>query len=153
MKKLLASLSLLGLLAACAPMRTTKAPDPTAPQIVAVAPGYLVVDQEPIVVLRDRFPNREATVTWRLPAGGNLRFEANGIVIDGLVKTLPREGSRKLDRPDTSQNQLFRCRTSEDRLQAACTIPAAVKAGVYAYTINAREGNRPIVVDPTLMID
>lgn len=152
MKKLIAPAVAAVLVAACAPMKPM-APDPTAPNIVPAAPGYLVVNQEPIVVLRSRFPNREATITWRLPPDGNVRFEANGITIDGLVKTSPREGSRKLREPDTSQNQFFRCITRENRLEASCTIAREAKPGVYAYTIRAREGDRSIVVDPTVMLE
>ncbi len=149
-KLLLISAACVLALGGCAQFRFG-APDPTRPQVLVSTAGYLVVDQEPIVVVRE--PGKEATITWRLSPAGTVRFEQRGIVIDGMVKTGPKDGQRKLPAPDTSQNQLFRCTTSEDRLTAACRLAPEIKPGFYAYTINARDGARRIVLDPTIMIE
>jgi hypothetical protein len=146
---LLASAACVLVLGGCAQFKF-RVPDPTRPQVVLSPAGYLVVNQEPIVVARE--PGQEATITWRLSPTGSTRFEDRGIVIEGMVKTGPKEGLRKLPVPDTSQNQLFKCETSQDRLEAACRISPEVKSGFYAYTINARDGTRRIVLDPTIMM-
>lgn len=151
MKKLLLACAACALvLGGCAQFKF-RVPDPTRPQVVLSPTGHLVVNQEPIVVARE--PGKDATITWRLPPTGNLRFDDRGIVIEGLVKTGPKQGQRKLPAPDTSQNPLFKCETSQDRLEATCRISREVRSGVYAYTINARDGARRIVLDPTIMID
>lgn len=151
MRKLLLASAVCALaLAGCAQLKF-RAPDPNRPQVLPSPAGYLVVNQEPIVVVRE--PGKEATITWRLPPTGNLRFDDRGIVIEGMVKTGPKQGQRKLPAPDTSQNQLFRCAVSQDRLEATCRLSPEIKSGFYAYTINARDGDRRVVLDPTIMIE
>lgn len=149
-KSLLASAVCVLALGGCAQVQV-RVPDPTRPQVLASPAGYLVVNQEPIIVVRA--PGKEATITWRLPATRNLRFDDRGIVIEGMVKTGPKEGQRKLPAPDTSQNQLFRCAISADRLEATCRLSPEIKPGFYAYTINARDGDRRVVLDPTIMVE
>jgi hypothetical protein len=149
-KRLLASAACVLVFGGCAQFKFT-GPDPTRPQVIVSPAGYLVVDQEPIAVARE--PGKEATITWRLSPTGTVRFEERGIVIEGMVKTGPKEGQRKLPAPETSQNRLFRCTTSEDRLTAACRLSPEIKPGFYAYTINARDGARRIVLDPTIMVE
>lgn len=148
-KLLLASAACVLALGGCAQFKFG-VPDPNRPQVVLSPAGYLVVNQEPIVVARE--PGKEATITWRLPPTGTVRFDERGIVVEGRVKTGPKEGQRKLPAPDTSQNQFFKCETSQDRLEATCRIAREVGSGFYAYTINARDGDKRIVLDPTIMM-
>ncbi len=151
MKKLvMASAACVLVLGGCAQFKF-RMPDPTRPLVIVSPAGYLVVNQEPIVVAREA--GKEATITWRLPPTGTVRFDERGIVIEGMVKTGPKQGQRKLPAPDTSQNQLFKCETSQDRLEATCRISRDVRSGFYAYTINARDGARRIVLDPTIMVE
>lgn len=146
---LLASTACVLVLGGCAQFKF-RVPDPTRPQVVLSPAGYLVVNQEPIVVTRE--PGKDATITWRLSPVGTVRFEDRGIVIEGMVKTGPKEGQKKLPAPDTSQNQLFKCETTQDRLEATCRISREVRSGFYAYTINARDGDKRIILDPTIMM-
>lgn len=150
MKKVIVVAAAVLALGACAPLKESKVPDPTRPAIVLAAPDYLVVNQEPIVIRRG---GRDVDVTWHLPLAGSLRFDGRGIFVEGLIKTLPKDGSRRLPQPDTSQNELFKCEARKDGLEAVCRIGREIKPGVYAYTIRARDGQRRIVLDPTIMIE
>ena len=135
------------LLATACATREHRLPDPTRPQVF-VAPGdYLVLNQEPILILRK--PGQEAKITWRV--GDGTVFERDGITIIGRVKTGGRNPER-LDRPDPSQNQLFKCSSSENRLEFTCVIDGKVQAGQYAYAVNVARGGKRIVLDPTIMI-
>lgn len=146
MKKRLFVLALGALvLAGCSHPRH-RLPDPTRPQIFVADGDYLVLNQEPIVIVRK--PGAEARITWRLGAGGPV-FEPDGIRIIGRVKG----PGQTPDRPDPSQNELFRCSGSRDnQLEYSCVIAAAVKEGQYAYAVNVNRGGKRIVLDPTIMI-
>jgi hypothetical protein len=120
-------------------------PDPTRPQVFVAEGDYLVLNQEPIVIVRK--PGEPAKITWRLAAGGPV-FEPDGIKIIGRVKG----PGQSPDRPDPSQNELFKCSGSENRLEFTCLIAPTVKEGQYAYAVNANRGGKRIVLDPTIMI-
>ena len=123
-------------------------PDPTRPQVL-VAPGdYLVLNQEPILVVRKG--TEQAKITWQLAPGGPV-FDAEGIRILGRVKT-GGPSPERIDRPDPSQNELFKCAGSETRLEFTCLIAPQVKEGQYAYAISVNNAGKRIVLDPTIMI-
>src|SRR5262245_12773856 len=79
------------LLAACAHGPYPHRPaDPLRPQIGVASGGYLVVNQEPIVVKRTA--GQPVTITWSLGADGGLRFDTernNGIEILGRLGESP----------------------------------------------------------------
>ena len=103
-------------------------PNPTRPQVVVVADKFIVVNQEPLVFLKDQ---RNVTITWQLPKDSKFRFAPNGITVDragGEIECPTRgEGGRE-----------FSC------------INRHTKPGKYSYTIRL-EGAQKLVSDPFIM--
>ena len=103
-------------------------PDPTRPQVAVVADKFIVVNQEPLVFLKDQ---RNVTITWQLPKDSKFRFAPNGITVDraeGEIQCPTRgEGGRE-----------FSC------------INRHTKPGKYSYTIRL-EGAQKLVSDPFIM--
>jgi hypothetical protein len=146
---LLTAFSVL-LLAGCAVK--FKLPDPTLPRVVVSPAGYLVVNQEPIVILLSQ-AKEDPVITWRLPESAGQQFdERDGIQIIGRVKTGGRQPER-LPAPDTKQNDLFRCaRDAKDAFVFRCTLSRQLQPGQYAYAIRTSGQSGRIVLDPTIMI-
>lgn len=135
--------------------------NPERPQVL-FANGYLVVNQEPIVVARKA--NEPAVVSWRLSAESGLTFDEDGIVIVGRIK------DRDMKRVDDRSKKGITCQRGETPPapaaaqtrgadQAAnmraftCLITPDALPGLYMYEINARDSaNKRISADPTLMI-
>jgi len=102
-----------------------------------------------------------ATVEWQLPAGKDVAFPENGIVIEGAVvfpsETIPEPkgqppGEAASLRIDPRQKSNFACALREDRLKIACSSKTLVP-GVYKYTIRViRKDGQVLKVDPPMVI-
>lgn len=159
--KVLGSIVCAVVLAGCAHHDRFHAPNPERPQVLFTN-GYLIVNQEPVVVRRK--PNEPAVVSWRLPADGELTFDTDGIIILRRIK------DTKMERVDDVRKPLIECRRGEvpppttraaqtapkdaDNPRAfTCVIAADAVPGLYVYEIHTRDrSNRRISADPTLMI-
>lgn len=160
--KVLSALVCAAALAGCAHHEYHRAPNPERPQVVFTN-GYLVVNQEPVVVKRK--PNEAAVVSWRLPPDGDLTFDTDGISILRRIK------DGKMERVDDPRKPLIECRRGEvppatrsaaqtapkdnadnPRAFTCVVLPDAVP-GLYVYEIHTRDrSGKRISADPTLMI-
>jgi|SRR5882672_5281961 len=169
------------LLAGCAHHGHFRVPDPENPraQVVVAPNGYLVVNQEPLVVAFKA--NTPTLVAWRVAPG--LKFDPQGgIKIIGKVK----DAEQNPIPVDTGQNGQIRCNLGDkpsettlsalarvapdnaglkelaERARAAATPPdpqafvcvvlPTIQRGHYAYSITVDQGGKLIKQDPTLMI-
>jgi hypothetical protein len=168
----LLSAFVVAFLASCAHYDHFRVPDPTRPLLVLTPGGYLVVNQEPIV-LADK-ANEQTVITWRLPPGSGLTFDPNnGIQIVGRIK------DEKYDpiALDDKQNAKFNCGpgdTAREGPRAAssynaqvekasdtparnpqaftCTVDRTIRRGQYTYYINVvKPGGGQIRLDPSIM--
>ncbi|KNZ31675.1 MAG: hypothetical protein AD742_17055 [Methylibium sp. NZG] len=102
-----------------------------------------------------------AIVEWQLPAGKDVTFPENGIVIEGSVvfpsETVPESKGQPPNeagslRVDARQKSNFTCVLREDRLKIACSSKTLVP-GVYKYTIRVvRKDGQVLKVDPPMVI-
>jgi len=148
-----------------------RTPDPTRPTIVLSPLGQLVVDQEPIVILLKK--DEPTFITWRLPPGSGLTFDAaggGGITIVGRTK----DADYKKIPLDTSNNGSFACFVGEKgsqptraaqadgagmrrdeapvNLQAfTCGLAPTIARGVYQYEISVVSPAGVIRLDPQIM--
>jgi hypothetical protein len=103
--------------------------DPTRPMVNVVGGQFVVVNQEPLVFLRDQ---RDVVINWQLPPGANLRFPRDGVAIekagDEFVNCAVRDGG-----------QSFSCTNRH------------TKPGKYSYTIRVQAGDRILQSDPFIM--
>jgi hypothetical protein len=149
MKKAILIAAALGMLALAGCAHRISIIDPARPQVF-VADGYIVVNQEPVVV------KRPATVTWTVPWGSNLRFADKGITVDAFVKPLPPRDGRTQQRPatrDTSRVSQFKCEPNKERTEFSCFVSNDVAPGFYAYTIRLLADGKPLELDPTIMVE
>ncbi len=132
MKKIVISLLGVLVLASCAHQRFEhrhRAMDPLRPLVNVVGGRFIVVNQEPLVFLKDQ---RDVAITWQLPPGSNLRFARDGIVID------------------KAGDEFVNCGPRDDGLMFSCT-NRHTKPGKYSYTIRLLDGEKRIQSDPTIM--
>jgi len=149
MKKAILIALVLGTLALTGCAHRISIIDPARPQVF-VADGYIVVNQEPVIV------KRPGTITWTVPWGSNLVFADKGITVDAFVKPpLPRDG-RPQQRPvtrDTSRVSQFKCEPNKERTEFSCFVSNDVPPGFYAYTIRLLADGKPLELDPTVMVE
>ena len=102
--------------------------DPHNPKVYVVG-KYLVVDQEPIVILRD---DKRTDITWELPpAPSPYRFHEDGIAIDA--------------------DQFLGCRVVAGGLKYACTDKAGRSVKKYPYRITVYGAdNKPLTTDASV---
>jgi hypothetical protein len=82
-----------------------------------VADRYVVLDQHPLVVLKDEKGN----ITWELPGGSSpWRFDNDAVAIDG--------------------SQFLGCRPDAQRLKFTCTNKSPRTAKLYQYRITVYSG-------------
>jgi len=132
--------------------RAVRLPDPSRPQVLVAPGGYLVVNQEPVVVLRPR--GATAVVNWQLAPDSGFQFEEKGIEILGRIKDFSKDGTpTKRDVPDRSQVDQFKCVTVNRGLEVNCVIPPSVAPGQYAYALISRDRNgKRVVLDPSFWV-
>jgi len=83
-----------------------------------VADRYVVLDQHPLVVLKD---DKQGKITWELPGGSSpWRFDNDAIAIDG--------------------SQFLGCRPDAQRLKFTCTNKLPRTAKLYQYRITVYSG-------------
>jgi hypothetical protein len=115
-------------LAACAGNVFVTKPDPHNPS-VSVVSGYIVVDQEPIVVPKGE---RDFSIVWQLAKDSPYSFPDDGIVV-----------ARGEDE--------FRCRREANNQRFTCLFRNS-KPGKYKYTIKVLDGTRLLEpLDPTIV--
>jgi len=136
-------------------------PNPSQPHVVQSPSGYLVVNQEPVVVnLSEGLKQGKDTidVTWQLDPKGSLRFGKDGIVVLALEKTVTESGQPgdRLPAPNTDINRnLFGCQfPSDDGLSFTCKVSVKTPIGLYSYQITAEDtkARTRVRLDPTIMI-
>jgi hypothetical protein len=149
MKKAILIAAALGTLALTGCAHRISIIDPARPQVF-VSDGYIVVNQEPVVVRRP--VGKSATVTWTVPWGSKVRFAPNGITVDAFVKPPPGQDRRAVVR-DASRVSLFKCQPNEDRTEFSCFVSNEVPPGFYAYTIRLLADGKPLELDPTIMVE
>lgn len=114
-------------LVACAVNPFVKASDPHHPN-VNVTNGYIVVDQEPIVIAKNE---RDIAITWQLPMGSPYVFPDDGIVI-------------------SSGGDEFNCHREDNKQRFTCKDRHS-KPGRYKYTIKVDGPDRIEPLDPSIM--
>ena len=104
--------------------------DPENPKVYVVAGKQIVVDQEPIYVIR-----KGATIVWELPKDQKLAFPPDGIVI-------------KAERNE------FACRVEEGATRFSCQWVNARPGTFYKYTIKVRQDGKDLPpLDPSMFGD
>jgi hypothetical protein len=132
LKKIFLSALAASLLASCAHHRFEhglRYMDPTRPMVNVVGGQFLVVNQEPLVFLRDQ---RDVTITWQLPPGANLRFARDGVVIE------------------KGGDEFVNCGVRDDGQRFSC-VNRHTKPGKYNYTIRVLAGGKVLQSDPFIM--
>ena len=128
--------------------------DPARPQVLVAPGGYIVVNQEPVILRRSEGKD---TITWQLPSGSNIRFAPNGITVDAFVKPLSKDMKSQQRTGaavrDTSQVAGFKCSPNEARTEFSCMVARDVRSGFYAYTIRLLDDGKPLELDPTVMVE
>ena len=151
----IAAIGVAVLVGGCAHYHHRRAPDAAFPQVVLAANGSLVVNQEPVVILRK--PGQTAVVTWQVSEQSGVRFNAgNGIEFTALLKVPSKVKGQppiKLEQPRSVDSNLFGCTTQKDGLEVVCKISPEVPPGLYSYTVNATREGKPLVLDPTGWIE
>ena len=105
-------------------------PDPTLPQVTVVADRFIVVNQEPLVFLKDQ---RNVTIVWQLPKDSKYRFqERNGIDVER-----------------SAEGEIVECRTRSGGLEFSC-VNRHTKFGKYRYTIRLTHGPGKLESDPSI---
>lgn len=133
-KAMLISTAMTAGFVACAGVGTTYAEDkgrhfdPHSPKVVVVG-KYVVVDQEPIVILKD---DKRTDITWELPpAPSPYRFHDDGIAIDA--------------------DQFLGCRVVAGGLKYACTDKPGRSVKKYPYRITVYNAdNKPMSSDASV---
>jgi hypothetical protein len=116
------------LLVACASNIFIKKLDPHNPN-VSVVSGYIVVDQEPIVVPKSE---KNFSIVWQLPKYSAYSFPDDGITV-------------------ARGDDEFACRRESDKQRFACLFKNS-KPGKYKYTIKVLDGASPLEpLDPTIV--
>jgi hypothetical protein len=107
--------------------KDSRPPDPSRPQVAVVGDRFIVVNQEPLVFLRDQ---RNVTITWQLPKDSKYRFAPQGISIE-------KKGEREIECPARLEGGLeFSCLNRHTTM------------GKYSYTIRLMDGKRLLESDP-----
>ncbi len=158
MLKRLAAILLAFALTACAQLSARYELEDLAKAQVLVADGVVIVTQEPLVVRRPKgVTSGEDTVAWDIGTTGLQFATKDAVTIDARVKPTARELTAELRkqleaRPlrDTSQIALTKCTTNEARTSTTCTLPRALRAGSYAYTLRLVKDGSPLELDPTI---
>lgn len=103
-------------------------PDSTRPQVRVVADRFVVVNQEPLIFLRDQ---RNVTITWQLPKDSKYRFARDGISVE-------KKAEREIDCPAQPPSLEFSC------------VNRHTRNGKYSYTIKLVDstGARGPEIDP-----
>jgi hypothetical protein len=115
-------------LAACAGNPFVRKPDPHNPS-VSVVSGYIVVDQEPIVVPKGQY---DFSIVWQLAKDSTYSFPDDGIVV-----------ARGEDE--------FKCKPEADKQRFTCVFRNS-KPGKYKYTIKVLDGTKLLEpLDPTIV--
>ena len=104
-------------------------PDPTRPQVTVVADRFIVVNQEPLVFLKDQ---RNVTITWQLPRDSKYRFQPNGIDVE-----------------EKGRGEIIECGARSEGLEFSC-LNRHTKPGKYSYTIRLIDGSRRLASDPSI---
>jgi len=128
-KQLLSYLACVLLLSGCSIFhKDSTPPDPTRPQVAVVSGRFIVVNQEPLVFLRDQ---KNVTITWQLPKESQYRFQ-------------PRNG---IDIEEKGRGEITECAVRSGGLEFSC-VNRHTKPGKYSYTIRLLDGSRQIYSDP-----
>ena len=91
---------------------------PGVVKVRIVADRYVVLDQHPLVVLKD---DKQGKITWELPGGSSpWRFDNDAVAIDG--------------------SQFLGCRPDAQRLKFTCTNKSPRTAKLYQYRITVYSG-------------
>ena len=144
-KKLWLAVSAVAMLAGCACWRS--APDPANPKVYVID-GYLVVDQEPLIVKGDR------PITWHLQQTGPYRFASSAIE---LRPTKDLKQDKDPRNPEEMRRDL-NCKAPEnDGHDVTCTpnLSFLFKGLVprhYSITVeDTTRGNKPLILDPSMI--
>ena len=100
-------------------MRMSRSPDPHAPNITVASGGYIVVDQEPIVVPKSE---KDFVIVWQLPRDSVYTFPEDGIVV-------------------ARGDDEFKCNLEGGRQRFTCRFRNS-KPGIYKYTIKVMESTK-----------
>ncbi|HEY2862357.1 MAG TPA: hypothetical protein VGK37_01885 [Casimicrobiaceae bacterium] len=115
-------------LAGCASNAFVRGINPHNPN-VSVVEGYIVVDQEPIVVPKNE---KDFLIVWQLSRGSAYSFPDDGIVV-------------------ARSEEEFKCHPEADKQRFSCVFRNS-KPGKYKYTIKVLDGLRPLrPLDPTIV--
>ena len=94
------------------------APAPGVVKVRIVADRYVVLDQHPLVMLKD---DKQGKITWELPGGASpWRFDNDAVAIDG--------------------SQFLGCRPDAQRLKFTCVNKSPRTAKLYPYRISVFSG-------------
>lgn len=119
-------------LTACAnnPLTVRKI-DPHTPNVNVVDDKYIVVDQEPIIILKHE---KNTWITWQLPPNSPYNFPVDGIVI-------------------ANAGDEFKCNREANLKRFAC-MDKNSKSGEYKYTIKLMDGPQALKPrDPIIVND
>ena len=152
MKKSLGFALLAGVLAitGCAQYERVKdklSNDSSTPQ-VSVKDGQL--DIQP-AALYFHASEKDVKITWKLPAGANLRFaKERGVVIDGELLDKVIRGTPNSVALDARQNEIVNCEISADALAYTC-LNRNTRPGIYNYTVRVQSGDKLLEKDPPIV--
>jgi hypothetical protein len=145
MKKLMLIAAVLAL-AGCKHLEITRPGGDLSRAEVFVVDGYIVVNQEPVIVRRSQ---KQTTATWQLAGTNATNLH---VTIDAWIKPIKRTPSRQAQRPDWKPVTVD-CRPVERGSTSVTCDVSKLEPGFYAYTIRVDQDGRTIELDPTVMID
>ncbi len=94
---------------------------------------------------------KDAKITWKLPAGENLRFaKDSGLVIEGEIIDKVIRGTPNSVALDARQNEIVSCEISADALAYTC-LNRNTRPGIYKYTVRVLSGDKLLEKDPPIV--
>ncbi len=152
MKKSFGLVALVGtlVLSGCAQYERIKdklGNDNSTPQ-VSVKDGQL--DIQP-AALYFHAGEKDVKITWKLPAGANLRFaKERGVVIEGEITDKMIRGAPNSVALDAQQREIVNCEISADALAYTC-LNRNTRPGIYKYTVRVVSGEKLLEKDPPIV--
>lgn len=94
---------------------------------------------------------KDVKVTWKLPAGANVRFaKERGLVIEGEIIDKVIRGTPNSVALDAQQREIINCEISADALAYTC-LNRNTRPGIYKYTVRVQSGDKVLEKDPPIV--
>ena len=119
------------------------------PQVTVTKDGRIEVSPEILFYFRNE---RDVSIVWQLPRGGQYKFPNDGIVIEGELvdQVLRTPGSAASVALNRNQREIVDCKAKSD-VEFVC-LNRHTRPGIYKYTIRVDDGKNPALQrDPPMV--